>query len=52
MKEYTNYWNALTYAFKNYGELKRKSNDIPFVVHPIRMTAILKAAGLKERGHP
>lgn len=48
MKEYSKYWNALTYAFKNYGDLKRKSDDIPYVVHPIRMTAILRAAGFSE----
>ena len=48
MKEYSNYWKALTFAFKKYGNLKRKSDDIPYVVHPIRITAILRAAGFSE----
>ena len=48
MNEYSNYWKALTFAFKKYGNLKRKSEEIPYVVHPIRITAILRAAGFSE----
>lgn len=48
MKDYSNYCNALTFAFSKYGELKRKSQNIPYVVHPIRITAILRAAGFNE----
>ena len=48
MKDYSNYCAALTFAFSKYGELKRKSQNIPYVVHPIRITAILRAAGFNE----
>ncbi len=48
MKNYTNYCRAITFAFTKYGELKRKSQNIPYVVHPIRITAILRAAGFNE----
>lgn len=48
MKEFSNYWKALTFAFKNYGDLKRKSGNIPYIVHPIRITSILRAAGFSE----
>ena len=48
MKDYLNYCAAITYAFSKYGELKRKSQKIPYVVHPIRITAILRAAGFNE----
>ena len=51
MKEFTKYWNALTYAFIKYGENKRKSMPIPYVVHPIRMTSILRSAGFNEVDH-
>ena len=48
MKDYSNYCNAITFAFSKYGELKRKSQNLPYVVHPIRITAILRAAGFTE----
>lgn len=48
MKDYSNYCRAITFAFSKYGELKRKSQNIPYVVHPIRITAILRAAGFNE----
>ena len=48
MKNYTNYCRAITFAFTKYGELKRKSQNIPYVVHSIRITAILRAAGFNE----
>ncbi len=51
MKEFSNYWNAISYAFIKYGNLKRKSKEIPYVVHPIRITAILRAAGFNEYDH-
>lgn len=48
MKDFSNYWNAISYAFVKYGNLKRKAKDIPYVVHPIRITTILRAAGFNE----
>ena len=48
MKDYSNYCRAITFAFSKYGELKRKSQNIPYVVHPIRINAILRAAGFNE----
>ncbi|MHA2048235.1 MAG: HD domain-containing protein [Promethearchaeota archaeon] len=41
-------WKAITYAFINYGDLKRKSNEIPYIVHPIRVVIILRAAGYSD----
>lgn len=51
MKEFTRYWKALTYAFINYGENKRKSMDVPYAVHPVRITTILRAAGFNEENN-
>jgi len=48
MKEFTNYWKALNYALIKYGDLKRKSGDIPYYIHPLRITLILRAAGFSE----
>ncbi|MHA1932756.1 MAG: HD domain-containing protein [Promethearchaeota archaeon] len=51
MKDFSNYWNALSFAFIKYGKLKRKSKDIPYVIHPIRITTILRAVGFNEFDH-
>ncbi|MHA2008562.1 MAG: HD domain-containing protein [Promethearchaeota archaeon] len=48
MREYLKLWEALTFAFTKHGDKKRISGDIPYVVHPIRVTMILKAAGFNE----
>jgi guanosine-3',5'-bis(diphosphate) 3'-pyrophosphohydrolase len=48
MKEFTNYWKALNYALIKYGDLKRKSGNIPYYIHPLRITLILRAAGFSE----
>lgn len=47
MKDFSNYYKALKYAFTNYGDLKRRSGA-PYIIHPIRMTSILRAAGYTE----
>ena len=47
MKDFSNYYKALKYAFTNYGDLKRRSGA-PYIIHPIRMTSILRAAGFTE----
>ncbi len=51
MKEFSNYWSAISFAFIKYGKLKRKMKDIPYVIHPIRITTILHAAGFNEFDH-
>jgi len=48
MKDFSNYWNALSFAFEKYGNLTRKSKEIPYIIHPIRITSILRAVGFDE----
>ncbi len=48
MKDFSNYWDAISFAFIKYGSLKRKAKEIPYVIHPIRITSILRAAGFNE----
>jgi len=47
MRDFSNYWNALSYAFVKYDNLKR-DNGLPYVIHPIRITLILRAFGFNE----
>lgn len=47
MKDFLNYWRALTYAVDKYKTLNRK-NGTPYIVHPIRITSILRAVGFSE----
>ncbi|MFX1499572.1 MAG: HD domain-containing protein [Promethearchaeota archaeon] len=51
MRDFSNYWKAISFAFIKYGNLRRKSKEIPYVVHPIRITAILQAADFNEFDH-
>ena len=48
MKEFSRYWEALNYAFEKYNNLKRKLTGLPYIIHPIRITLILRAAGYSE----
>jgi len=48
MNDFSRYWKALNYALIKYGDLKRKQTDICYIVHPLRMTLILRAAGFSE----
>jgi len=48
MMDFQEYWKALTYAVLKYEPLKRKFSKIPYVVHPLRVAMILKAAGFNE----
>ena len=48
MREFENLWKGLSFAFLKYGSLKRKSIDIPYVIHPIRVALILRATGFSE----
>lgn len=48
MREFETLWEAINFAFRKYSPLKRKSGEDPFVIHPIRVTMILRAAGFSE----
>ena len=48
MKDFDRYWEALTFATIHYGKLKRKSSGIPYIIHPVRITSILRAIDLDE----
>ena len=48
MKDFTKYWDALSFAIIHYGKLKRKSSGVPYIIHPVRITSILRAAGFDE----
>ncbi|MBD3253535.1 MAG: HD domain-containing protein [Candidatus Lokiarchaeota archaeon] len=48
MIPFSNFWNAINYAFLKYKKLKRKSSNLPYVVHPIRILAILRAYEYNE----
>jgi guanosine-3',5'-bis(diphosphate) 3'-pyrophosphohydrolase len=51
MSDFTNYWNALTFAVERYGNLKRKLSKLPYIIHPIRVATILRATGYSEYEH-
>ncbi len=51
MKDFSNYWNAISFAFIKHGNLKRKAKNVPYVIHPIRVTSILRATGFNEFEH-
>lgn len=48
LRDFSKIWRATTYAFIKHGSLKRKSNNIPYIVHPIRVAMILRAAGYSD----
>ncbi len=48
MKNFSNYWKALSFAFASYGNLKRKAKDTPYIIHPVRITLILRSVGFNE----
>ena len=48
MREFDPIWEAINFAFIKYGSLKRKSGEIPYVIHPVRVAMILRAAGFSE----
>ena len=48
MREFETIWEAINFAFIKYGSLKRKSGDNLYVIHPIRVAMILRAAGFSE----
>jgi len=48
MREFLDMWKALTYAFTKYGNNKRISGNVPYLIHPIRVAMILRAAGFSE----
>ncbi|MFW9942239.1 MAG: HD domain-containing protein [Candidatus Thorarchaeota archaeon] len=48
IREFEIIWEAINFAFIKYGNLKRKSGEIPYIIHPIRVAMILRAAGFSE----
>lgn len=48
MKEFEILWRGLNFAFLKYGNLKRKTGVLPYVIHPIRVMMILRASGFSE----
>ncbi|MFX1278720.1 MAG: HD domain-containing protein [Promethearchaeota archaeon] len=48
MREFKTLWKGFNFAFKMYGNLRRKNVDLPYVIHPIRVAMILRAAGFSE----
>lgn len=52
MNNFIQYWRALTFATQYYNGLTRKSKKIPYVVHPLRVAIILRAAGFNEFDNP
>ncbi len=48
MREFLNLWKALTYAFAKYGNKKRISGGVPYIIHPVRVAMILRAAGFSD----
>ena len=51
MNDLTRYWDALTFAAEKHADQKRKSGNVPYIIHPIRITAILRFHGFSEKEH-
>lgn len=49
MNDFSRYWKALNFIFSRHGEQKRKSANIPYVIHPIRVASILRSVGFSEQ---
>lgn len=51
MNDFSRYWNALTFVFSRHDEQTRKSANIPYVIHPVRVASILRSVGFSEFEH-
>lgn len=51
MNDFSKYWKAITYCFERHNNQTRKSSNIPYAVHPIRVASILRSAGFTEFKH-
>ena len=51
MNDFSRYWNALNFVFSRHGEQKRISGNVPYVIHPIRLTLILRSNGFSDFEH-
>jgi (p)ppGpp synthase/HD superfamily hydrolase len=48
MKDFQEYWKALTYVVPKHEPKTRKDNTTPYIVHPLRVAMILRAVGFNE----
>ena len=48
MREFSKYCKALSFALERHHGVTRNNNITPYIVHPLRITAILRAAGISE----
>ena len=51
MNDFSRYWDAVTFVFSRHDEQKRKSANVPYVIHPIRVALILRSVGFSEFEH-
>ncbi|MFX1275814.1 MAG: HD domain-containing protein [Promethearchaeota archaeon] len=49
MTDISKYWEALTFISVRHGDQKRISSNIPYIIHPIRVAAILRSFGFSEQ---
>ncbi|MBY9007725.1 MAG: HD domain-containing protein [Candidatus Lokiarchaeota archaeon] len=48
MKELKLFWDALAFALVNHKSQSRKSKNIPYIIHPLRILTILRSVGFSE----
>ena len=48
MKDFSRYNKALNFAVEGYKGHTRKGGGIPYIIHPLRITTILKSVGFSE----
>lgn len=48
MKELKLFWKALAFALVNHKSQDRKSEDVPYIIHPLRILSLLRSVGFSE----
>ena len=51
MNDFSRFWNALTFVFSRHDAQTRKSANIPYAIHPVRVILILRSVGFSEFEH-
>lgn len=51
MNNFKRFWDALTFMAIHHGDQKRKSGNVPYIIHPIRVVHILRNEGFTEEKH-